>query len=587
MSRSDHSRSDDAPRRTGGLSLSTGRLEGRPGSASESRRTRHNPLRDEDSDRSRPRSGTDRPGRLPSGRRNPAAGRRDHGPESFRDGHPGRPHCAHRERTPRSAGSPTRHSGLAKAIFAGAVSALTPKAPNFGSHGAPRSGGFRGIGGFMASLDLRHAGMLAMAAALAIVFIMAIAHIGPFAPAVSQDGAKHVGVQGLNAVPNNAMYISQNMATQVSLARPVEPDLAKLPAHSPTREEITALPDQKVPFAFALDTASTEGVEPPVLSDRSLVNLSNSLTYYETNGYEAGYLLMDLGTGRGIASNLDASIYGASSFKGPFCAYVVNKEFPNDINRTRSSRLTQVENTIIWSDNSAYGKLRRAYGDEGMKEWLTEAGVDTALVDDTYFPTYTARQAALMWLKIYDYLTTADTSAAQWLSDTFAKTEVSFLRNGALGTTSAGHTDYLPEEGSGTEEGVEEEQTDEATGDEGGGDGDEGAASEALISVTGADDAAGELAVAVTGETGLEAEEAGSSGEEKTVASIGTNITVRNKAGWIDGEEDDAVCDAGIVTINGRDYLMVIMTSAPDSRAGEQAFAHLARTLFEIRGDLV
>ena len=29
------------------------------------------------------------------------------------------------------------------------------------------------------------------------------------------------------------------------------------------------------------------------------------------------------------------------------------------------------------------------------------------------------------------------------------------------------------------------------------------------------------------------------------------------------------------------------MTSAPDSRAGEQAFAHLARTLFEIRGDLV
>ncbi len=587
MPRSDYSRSDDAPRRTGGLSLSTGRLEGRPGSASANRRTRHNPLRDEDSDHPRPQPGTARAGRSASGRRNPAVGRRNNGPESFHGGRPGRSSAANRGRAPHSAGSPTRHSGLAKAIFTGAASAFTPKTPNFGSHGTPRSGGFGGIGGFAAGLDLRRAGMLAMAVVLAVVFIMAIAHIGPFASATPQDGAKHVGVQGLNAASNNAMYISQNMATQVSLARPVEPDLAKLPAHTPTREEITALPDQKVPFAFALDTASTEGVEPPVLSDRSLVNLSNSLTYYETNGYEAGYLLMDLGTGRGIASNLDASIYGASSFKGPFCAYVVNKEFPNDINRTRSSRLTQVENTIIWSDNSAYGKLRRAYGDEGMKEWLTEAGVDTALVDDTYFPTYTARQAALMWLKIYDYLTTADTSAAQWLSDTFAKTEVSFLRNGALGTTSAGHTDYLPEEGSGTEEGVEEEQTDEATGDEGGGDGDEGAASEALISVTGADDAAGELAVAVTGETGLEAEEAGSSGEEKTVASIGTNITVRNKAGWIDGEEDDAVCDAGIVTINGRDYLMVIMTSAPDSRAGEQAFAHLARTLFEIRGDLV
>ena len=127
---------------------------------------------------------------------------------------------------------------------------------------------------------------------------------------------------------------------------------------------------------------------------------------------------MDLGTGRGIAGNVDVPIYGASSFKGPYCAYVVNKEFPNDIDRASSSRLTQVENTIVWSDNSSYGKLRRTYGNDGMEAWLAEAGVDTALVNDTYFPTYTARQSALMWLKIYEYLTTADTSAAQWLSDT-------------------------------------------------------------------------------------------------------------------------------------------------------------------------
>ncbi|MEE0704810.1 MAG: hypothetical protein UCH28_00340, partial [Adlercreutzia sp.] len=71
------------------------------------------------------------------------------------------------------------------------------------------------------------------------------------------------------------------------------------------------------------------------------------------------------------------------------------------------------------------------------------------------------------------------------------------------------------------------------------------------------------------------------------VASLGRSITVRNKAGWIAGEEDDAVCDSGIVTINGHDYLMVIMTSAADSAEGEQAFAHLARTLFEVRTDLV
>ena len=353
-----------------------------------------------------------------------------------------------------------------------------------------------------------------------------------------------------------------------------------------------ALPDQATPFAFALSGDGETAA--PELSDRSLASLDHALAYYSDNGYEAGYLLMDLGTGRGIAGNLDASIYGASSFKGPYCAYVVNKEFPNDINRTSSTRLAQVENTIVWSDNSSYGKLRRTYGTDGMEEWLSEAGVSTDLVNDTYFPHYTTRQSALMWLKIYDYLTTADTSAAQWLSDTFARTEVSFLRNGASGTTSEGHTGYLPEEGSGTEEGVDEDagESEAETDAEGDGaaetDAEESAAdlSEALISATGASGTAGDLAVAVAEEPDLETGEA-SSPDEEGVASIGSNITVRNKAGWINGEEDDAVCDSGIITINNRDYLMVVMTNAPDSAEGEQAFARLARTLFEIRGDLV
>ena len=300
-------------------------------------------------------------------------------------------------------------------------------------------------GGF----NLARAAMALIAIALAVIFAMALFHIGPFASAAAKDGSKHVGVASANAVGGNASYFAQNVATQVSLARPVEPELAQLPAYTPTRDDLTNLAGQKAPFAFALGNATNDAGEQaaaPVLSDRSLVSLNNALSYYDNNGYEASYLIMDLGTGRGIAGNVDVPIYGASSFKGPYCAYVVNKEFPNDIDRASSSRLTQVENTIVWSDNSSYGKLRRTYGNDGMEAWLAEAGVDTALVNDTYFPTYTARQSALMWLKIYEYLTTADTSAAQWLSDTFGKTEVSFLRNGALGTTSAGHTDYLPEE---------------------------------------------------------------------------------------------------------------------------------------------
>lgn len=573
MPRSDYSPYDDEPRRPAGLSLSTGRLEGRPRSAAEARRTRHNPLRDDYADRPASRAnGSPTRQRAAGTPSRSSGGSRGHGAAA--------PHSTHRGGTPEPPrGSRTRHSGLAKAIFASAASPFAPKAHTIGSHGAPRSG--LALGG----LDLRRIAALAVVAVVGIIFIMAIAHVGPFAVAPQLDGAKHVGVQGANAVQATGASLGQSVATQVNLARPVEPDLAKLPAHTPTREEVTSLPDQKTPFAFALNASGEGDAEPPTLSDRSLESLDRSLTYYDDNGYEASYLLMDLGTGRGIAGNLDASIYGASSFKGPYCAYVVNKEFPNDIERTKSTRLAQVENTIVWSDNASYGKLRRAYGTDGMAAWLAEAGVDTELVHDTYFPTYTARQSALMWLKIYDYLTTADTSAAQWLSDVFARTEVSFLRNGALGTTSAGDTDYLPEEGSGTEEGVEEAEGETESEEAIGGDILVETA-QSLVSATGASEASADAGVASEDES-TTPEDAGEEDIAASVASIGTNITVRNKAGWIDGEEDDAVCDSGIVTLNGRDYLMVIMTSAPDCAEGEQAFARLAHTLFEIRSDLV
>ena len=550
MARSDYSRYDGEPRRSqGGLSLSTGRFDGRSTGSTRSssscgnrpRGTRHNPLRDEYP------SSRDR-------RREPEPGRRHSGGERSTRGE-----------QPRGKQTPAGNRGAQGRPRNGASSGRGSHAPRAGAAFAPQMHTLAPAGGF----NLARAAMALIAIALAVIFAMALFHIGPFASAAAKDGSKHVGVASANAVGGNASYFAQNVATQVSLARPVEPELAQLPAYTPTRDDLTNLAGQKAPFAFALGNATNDAGEQaaaPVLSDRSLVSLNNALSYYDNNGYEASYLIMDLGTGRGIAGNVDVPIYGASSFKGPYCAYVVNKEFPNDIDRASSSRLTQVENTIVWSDNSSYGKLRRTYGNDGMEAWLAEAGVDTALVNDTYFPTYTARQSALMWLKIYEYLTTADTSAAQWLSDTFSKTEVSFLRNGALGTTSAGHTDYLPEEGSGGEEGVEDDGSDEEGSEESTpADGSEGDGSVL------AEDAEG-------GQTLIE--------EDKTVASIGTNITVRNKAGWIDGQ-DDAVCDSGIVTINGRDYLITIMTNAPDSAAGEQAFAHLARTLLEIRGDLV
>ena len=360
MARSDYSRYDDEPRRSqGGLSLSTGRFDGRStgttrsssSSGNRPRGTRHNPLRDEYP------SSRDR-------RREPEPGRRHSGGERSTRGE-----------QPRGKQTPAGNRGAQGRPRNGASSGRGSHAPRAGAAFAPQMHTLAPAGGF----NLARAAMALIAIALAVIFAMALFHIGPFASAAAKDGSKHVGVASANAVGGNASYFAQNVATQVSLARPVEPELAQLPAYTPTRDDLTNLAGQKAPFAFALGNATNDAGEQaaaPVLSDRSLVSLNNALSYYDNNGYEASYLIMDLGTGRGIAGNVDVPIYGASSFKGPYCAYVVNKEFPNDIDRASSSRLTQVENTIVWSDNSSYGKLRRTYGNDGMEAWLAEAGVD-------------------------------------------------------------------------------------------------------------------------------------------------------------------------------------------------------------------
>ena len=80
MTRSDHSRScgDSRRRSPSGLSLSTGRLEGRPRNGADARRTRHHPLRDDDRPTSRrpqrtagPAPSTRHSGRGHSARRDP------------------------------------------------------------------------------------------------------------------------------------------------------------------------------------------------------------------------------------------------------------------------------------------------------------------------------------------------------------------------------------------------------------------------------------------------------------------------------------------------------------------------------------
>ena len=61
---------------------------------------------------------------------------------------------------------------------------------------------------------------------------------------------------------------------------------------------------------------------------------------------------------------------------------------------------------------------------------------------------------------------------------------------------------------------------------------------------------------------------------------------VRNKAGWISEGGCYSTCDAGLIDIDGRTYVMSIMTSMPWSDRSSELAAAIAKALFDARAAL-
>lgn len=193
-------------------------------------------------------------------------------------------------------------------------------------------------------------------------------------------------------------------------------------------------------FASAPGTFSLikdEGAAP--LSEEQQESLAAATQNIEGGGYTVGFTLINLNTGKGIAYNLDSRVYGASSFKGPYAAYLCQHLGDNDASYpsgneaagpgVSSSIYSLMQPMILYSDNSAFSSLRNSYDSAGFAEWLNSCGVDPEIMHDTHFPRYSARESALLWLHTYQYLKT-NTPTAQNLASLYEQTNVSFIRSG-------------------------------------------------------------------------------------------------------------------------------------------------------------
>ena len=231
-----------------------------------------------------------------------------------------------------------------------------------------------------------------------------------------------------------ASYAANVVATATDAA--ADEAAARLIAQHLTPDAINSVDS----FATAPGTFSlTEGEDATPLSEEQQESLVAATQNIEGGGYTVGFTLINLNTGKGIAYNLDSRVYGASSFKGPYAAYLCQHLGDNDISYPSDSEAagsgvssaiySLIQPMILYSDNTAFSSLRNSYDSAGFAEWLNSCGVDSEIMHDTHFPRYSARESALLWLRTYQYLKT-NTPTAQNLASLYKQTNVSFIRSG-------------------------------------------------------------------------------------------------------------------------------------------------------------
>lgn len=187
----------------------------------------------------------------------------------------------------------------------------------------------------------------------------------------------------------------------------------------------------------------------PVLSDDQTQAINNATNVLTDQGHTVGFVFINLQTGMGVARDVDTQVYAASSIKGPYAAYVCslidqgqisrdtqcanNWVLDEGSSRTQSSYSVEslMKDMVEDSNNDALRFLRASYDSLGFEQYLANMSADVAIAQEPgSFAHYDARNSAIMWMSIYQYITQAETNEnAAWLAEMMSSTNLSFVRN--------------------------------------------------------------------------------------------------------------------------------------------------------------
>lgn len=312
--------------------------------------------------------------------------------------------------------------------------------------------------------------------------------------------------------------------------------------YNPTIKGIDSVSDPGTSVT-GISLADSSACYVPQLSSEGQTEVQNAISAITGSGKTVGFALVDMDTGSGYVYNLDQRVYGASSFKGHILIYGCQQAL--ETGQTSMAKVNaNAQSAIIDSDNNSYYRMRRQFegaASQSLSAWLQSMNISESLANDTSFPHYSARESLKLWMNAYLYLNSSDSNQeiTSWAKKMFSSTEVSMIRYG-----------IDPSSDLATQERV----------------------NSALQELRGA-----LLGKLETVDTGSAETESGNSG----------SVTVYDKAGWINGTEDDAVCDAGIIEENGKTYLITIMSNLPDGDSNRIKISTLASVLWNQRASLV
>ncbi|MDO4538480.1 MAG: serine hydrolase [Coriobacteriales bacterium] len=132
------------------------------------------------------------------------------------------------------------------------------------------------------------------------------------------------------------------------------------------------------------------------LSAAGAERIQQALDELATTGNTAGFLMMNLRTGRGVAYDPDKQLYGASSIKALYIgsAIAVHPEAVHD-------HAEDIQQVCFYSSDLHYKWILADYGKDPLRAWCAETGAKASIAENLPWDDYAPRDMALLWARIY------------------------------------------------------------------------------------------------------------------------------------------------------------------------------------------